>query len=131
MNHHSYHCNYFFPIHLVEGRDYRITDNFLRVMGCAKMQCMIIDIINDNLIEDTEMFTITVSPPRQGFTNDITISPSVATITIEDEDSTSLNRYLFRLSSAVLFSLQWPLSHLNVHYMRSRKHLVVLQSVFQ
>ena len=64
---------------------------------------MLIDIINDNLIEDTEIFTITVNPPRQGFTDDITISPSVATITIEDEDSMSLNRYLFRLSSAVFF----------------------------
>ena len=64
---------------------------------------MLINIVNDNLIEDTEMFTITVNPPHQGFTDDITISPSVATITIEDGDSTSLNRYLFRLSSVVLF----------------------------
>ena len=133
MSHHSYHLSLqlFFPIHLVHERDYRITDNFLKFMGCAKMQCIIIDIINDNLTEDTEMFTVTVNPPRQDFTDDITISPSVATITIENEDSTSLNRYLFRLSSAVLFSLQWPLSHLTVHFMRSRKHLVVLQSVFQ
>ena len=127
MNHYSYHFNYVFPCPLVQGRDYRITDNTMRFMECAKMQCMIIDIINDNLIEDTEMFTITVNPPHQGFTDDITISPSVATITIEDGDSMSLSiMYLFKLSSAVLFSLQWPLSHLAVHYMRSRKHLVIL-----
>ena len=130
MKKHS-HFNYFSPLLIVQGRDYRITDNTMRFLRCATMQCMLIDIINDNLIEDTEMFTITVNPPRQGFTDDITISPSVATITIEDEDSMSLNRYLFRLSSAVLFSLQWPLSHLTVHFMRSRKHLVILQSVFQ
>ena len=102
----------------------------MRFMGCAKMQCMLIDIINDNLIEDTEIFTITVNPPRQGFTDDITISPSVATVTIEDEDGIFLN---WCSDSHLLFSfsLQWPLSHLTVHYMRSRKHLVVLQSVFQ
>ena len=103
MNHHSYHFNYFLFLHLVRGRDYRITDNIMRFFGCAKMQCMLIDITNDNLVEDRDMFTITVNPPHQGFTDDITISPSVATITIEDEDSMSLNRYLFRLSSAVLF----------------------------
>ena len=103
MKHHSHPLNHPFPLPLVQGRDYRFTDRTMRFIACAKMQCMQIDIINDNLIEDTEMFTITVSPPRQGLTNDITISPSVATITIEDEDSTSLNRNLFRLSSAALF----------------------------
>ena len=102
MKKHS-HFNYFSPLLIVQGRDYRNTDTTMRFLRCAKVQCMLIDIINDNLIEDTEMFTITVNPPRQGFTDDITISPSVATITIEDEDSMSLNRYLFRLSSAVLF----------------------------
>ena len=103
MNHHSYPLNHLSPLPLVLGRDYRITDRIMRFMACAKMQCTRISITNDNLIEDTEMFTITVSPPRQGFTDDITISPSVATITIEDEDSMSLNWYLFRLSFAVLF----------------------------
>ena len=104
MKHHSHSFNHLSPLPLVLGRDYRITDRTMRFMACAKRQCTQISITNDNLIEDTETFTITVSPPHQGFTDDITISPSVATITIEDEDSMSLNIgiYLFRLSSAAL-----------------------------
>ena len=73
---------------LVRRSDYRLTDTTLRFGACAKRQCLTIDIINNDLIEEAETFTITLQHPSSGGTNDIILNPTEATITIEDHDST-------------------------------------------
>ena len=63
-------------------------DPTLRFGACAKRQCLTVDIIDNNLIEDTETFTLTLKHPPRGGTADIVLDPTVATVTIEDEDGT-------------------------------------------
>ena len=66
--------------------------------ACSKKECLTVDIIDDDLIEDAETFTITLQPPSQDFTERIILSPNVTTVTIEDEDSKFPD-----LSSAFIF----------------------------
>ena len=44
---------------------------------------MPVDIINNDLMEDTEMFSVTL---QLGFSDNINITPNVATVTIMDKD---------------------------------------------
>ena len=60
-------------------------DPTLRFGACAKRQCLTVDIIDNNLIEDTETFTLTL---LRGSPDDIMLDPTVATVSIEDEDGT-------------------------------------------
>ena len=77
-----------FSLHLVQGSDYRVRDPTLWFGACAMRQCLTVDIIDNNLIEDAETFTLTLKHPPRGSTDDIVLDPTVATVTIEDEDGT-------------------------------------------
>ncbi|CAI8038161.1 FRAS1-related extracellular matrix protein 2 [Geodia barretti] len=88
-------CPIAFPFELIlaanpgtafQGRDYTLNDRALNFGECSKKECLTVDIIDDDLIEDTETFTITLQPPSQDFTERIILSPNVTTVTIEDED---------------------------------------------
>ncbi|CAI8013443.1 FRAS1-related extracellular matrix protein 2 [Geodia barretti] len=90
-------CPIFIPFELLfvatpatafQGSDYRVQGPTLRFGSCAKRQCLTVDIIDNNLIEDTETFTLTLQHPLRGGTDDIILGPTVATVTIEDEDMT-------------------------------------------
>ena len=70
---------------IVQGRDYTLNDRALNFGACSKKECLTVDIIDDDLIEDTETFTITLQPPSQDFTERIILSPNVTTVAIEDE----------------------------------------------
>ena len=66
--------------------------------ACSKKECLTVDIIDNDSIEDAETFTITLQPLSQDFTERIILSPNVTTVTIEDEDSKFPD-----LSSAFIF----------------------------
>ena len=95
-----------FSLHLVQGSDYRVRDPTLRFGACAKRQCLTVDIIDNNLIDDAETFNLTLIHPPRGSTDDITLHPTVATVTIEDEDSTYVPHFyaLIQLSLSSLCS---------------------------
>ena len=44
--------------------------------------------IDNNLIEDTETFTLTLQHPLRGGADDIVLDPTLVTVSIEDEDGT-------------------------------------------
>ncbi|CAI8026694.1 FRAS1-related extracellular matrix protein 2 [Geodia barretti] len=88
-------CPIVFPFELLfvataatafQGSDYRVRDPTLRFGACAMRQCLTVDIIDNNLIEDAETFNLTLIHLPRGSTDDITLHPTVATVTIEDED---------------------------------------------
>ena len=72
---------------IVQGRDYTLNDRAVNFSACSKKECLTVDIIDNDSIEDAETFTITLQPPSQDFTERIILSPNVTTVTIEDEDS--------------------------------------------
>ncbi|CAI8052068.1 hypothetical protein GBAR_LOCUS28505 [Geodia barretti] len=87
-------CPIAFPFELIfaanqgtafQGRDYTLNDRAVNFGACSKKECLTVDIIDDDLIEDTETFTITLQPPSQDFTERIILSPNVTTVAIEDE----------------------------------------------
>ena len=84
---HTYYFILLLSFFIVQGRDYTLNDRALNFGACSKKECLTVDIIDDDLIEDTETFTITLQPPSQDFTERIILSPNVTTVTIEDEDS--------------------------------------------
>ena len=70
---------------IVQGLDYTLNDRAVNFGACSKKECLTVDIIDDDLIEDTETFTITLQPPSQDFAERIILSPNVTTVAIEDE----------------------------------------------
>ena len=105
----SIHLSLSFSLHLDQGSDYRVRDPTLRFGACAMRQCLTVDIIDNNLIEDAETFTLTLKHPHRGSTDDIVLDPTVATVTIKDEDGAFVGTiYLtFTLQSAFsVLSLQ-------------------------
>ncbi|CAI8036548.1 hypothetical protein GBAR_LOCUS20478 [Geodia barretti] len=66
------------------GSDYRLVDGFYMFGKCQTRICFLpVDIINNDLMEDTEMFSVTL---QLGFSDNINITPNVATVTIMDKD---------------------------------------------
>ena len=103
-------------------------DPTLRFGACAKRQCLTVDIINDNLIEDTETFTVTLQhPPTGGGTDSIVLDPTVATVTIKDEDGTFVGIDItLRFHSVFsVLSLQWRFALLTERSTVCRKQVVV------
>ena len=43
-------------------------------------------IVNDDIPEDTEMFRVSLTPDPANLGNRVTVSPDVATFTIQDSD---------------------------------------------
>ena len=70
------------------NQDFQLTETFLRFISCSRRQCFDIVIIDDDIIEDVEMFNITLWPPPFGLPRRFTLSPNVTTVTIENDDST-------------------------------------------
>ena len=61
--------------------------------GCAKRVCTKVDINDDCYVEDLETFKIKVEVVKsEEVHNELFLEPSERHITIEDTDSTSLNR---------------------------------------
>ena len=85
------HC-YFFSI--LAGDDYQTTNQQLDFSPGALEQCVDVPTINDNVVESPENFfaTLTGSLPR------LTVSPRMATVTIEDEDGEVLSLCTLSLS---------------------------------
>jgi hypothetical protein len=92
-------CPIAFPFELIfaanpgtafQGRDYTLNDRAVNFSACSKKECLTVDIIDNDLIEDAETFTITLQPPSQHFAERIILSPNVTTVTIEDEDNATV-----------------------------------------
>ena len=64
-----------------------MTENVIRFGPYTTRQCLIIDIINNDLIEEAETFNVTLQHPLAGGAKGIKLTPKVATVTVEDRDS--------------------------------------------
>jgi hypothetical protein len=73
-----------------QGSDYRLIDGYYMFGKCQTRICFLpVDIINNDIMEDTEMFSVTLQLANQGFSdniNNFNITPNVATVTIKDKD---------------------------------------------
>ena len=69
----------------VLGSDYGLESETLRFDACAKRQCLMLPIVNDDIIEDTESFSINLEKSL-GLSNRFTVDPSVKVINITDDD---------------------------------------------
>ena len=93
----------------VAGEDYRLAENnILRFGACEKKQCLPITIVDNDIIEDTETFEVTLAPAL-GLSNRFTLDPRVTTITIEDGDSELFQLETSQTVNSLTFSLQWLL----------------------
>ena len=71
-----------------QGSDYRLLNGNYVFEKCQRMMCFSpVEIVNDDLIEDTETFSISLQLPNQHISGNISISPHVSSVTIRDEDS--------------------------------------------
>ena len=72
-----------------------IDEAVLRFDDCDTWQCVLVSIINDDVMEDTEMFSVTLEQAPIGYNSTITFDPQVANVTIDDDDGIINFRLLF------------------------------------
>ena len=74
-------------VHLIAGDDYTGSGPFYITFPAGDVNVVfIISISNDDIVEDTETFTLSINP--SSLPSDVTVDdPSQATVTIIDDDS--------------------------------------------
>ena len=93
----STHTRCYF-LSVLAGNDYQTTNQQLDFSPRALEQCVNVPTIDNNVVESLEDFfaTLTGSLPR------LTVSPRMATVTIEDEEGEVLKISLHALSLATI-----------------------------
>ena len=69
----------------VLGSDYGLEREILRFGACETRQCLMLPIVNDDVIEDMESFSIHLEKSL-GLSNRFTVDLSVKVINITDDD---------------------------------------------
>ena len=78
------------------GSDFSVKHEVLRFGACEKRQCITIPILDDNIVEDTESFSIHLEKSL-GLSNRFMIDPGVKVINITDNDGMFPNQGSMRL----------------------------------
>ena len=72
---------------LVSNVDFELTKSTLIFRACETSQCLNVNIINDNKLEGSEIFTVNLQK-SDSLSTKFTVNPSSEIVTIVDDDST-------------------------------------------
>ena len=71
------------------NEDYSLDETVIRFDACERRKCLMVPIVDDLLLENTENFTIHLEKSL-GLSNEFIVEPSVKVINIVDNDGTYL-----------------------------------------
>ena len=106
------------PIVTASGDFFDISDHELTFQSAAVSQCTEISIEDDTILESDEVFSVQLSTLDQ----DVFLTLSMATVTIEDNDSELCNLSHYLLSVTLFSFIQMLLLAFNSLPMRSVKN---------
>ena len=81
------------PVTTASAADYTVPTNTLTFTAGTTERTIMVPINNDNIVENDETFTVTVSNPNTAGTlaGDVTVSDGEATVTINEDDMAQLS----------------------------------------
>ena len=106
------------PIVTASGDFFDVSDHVLTFQSAAVSQCTEISIEDDTILESDEVFSVQLSTLDQ----DVFLTLSMATVTIEDNDSELCNLSHYLLSVTLFSFIQMLLLAFNSLPMRSVKN---------